>query len=183
MQNSAKKHKQTAPVDIGIITLSDKKVKRINRQRMLSALAAKEVYAAAVTTAHISGTKAKKSDTDATTQRRRLKQRKNGNTCVMAIFYTFVGTYLLAINFYAFLLVKNLKDETDGTDNFKKSDGRLFLTGLLGGALTIYICLFVFKYRQKSLFLMILMPLLVVLNVYLAILAIRSGFSFFIVAK
>lgn len=101
----------------------------------------------------------------------------------MAIFYTFVGTYLLAINFYAFLLVKNLKDETDGTDNFKKSDGRLFLTGLLGGALAIYICLFVFKYRQKSLFLMILMPLLVVLNVYLAILAIRSGFSFFIVAK
>lgn len=150
---------------------------------MLSALAAKEVYATAVTTAHIFGTKAKKSDTDATTQKQRLKQRKNGNTCVMAIFYTFVGTYLLAINFYAFLLVKNLKDETDGTDNFKKSDGRLFLTGLLGGALTIYICLFVFKYRQKSLFLMILMPLLVVLNVYLAILAIRSGFSFFIVAK
>lgn len=63
MQNSAKKHKQTAPVDIGIITLFDKKVKRINRQRMLSALAAKEAYDAAVTTAHIFGTKAKKSDT------------------------------------------------------------------------------------------------------------------------
>lgn len=60
MQNSAKKHKQTAPVDIGIITLSDKKVNRINRQRMLSALAAKEVYAAAVTTAHIFGTKRKR---------------------------------------------------------------------------------------------------------------------------
>ncbi len=101
----------------------------------------------------------------------------------MAIFYTFVGAYLLAINFYAFLLVKNLKDETDGTDNYKKSDGRLFLTGLLGGAITIYVCLFAFKYRQKSLFLMILMPLLGVLNVYLTILAIRSGFSFFVVAR
>lgn len=44
---------------MGIITLSDKKVKRINRQRMLSALAAKEVYAAAVTPAHIFGTKRK----------------------------------------------------------------------------------------------------------------------------
>ena len=98
----------------------------------------------------------------------------------MAIFYTFVGAYLLAINFYAFLLVKNLKDETD---NYKKSDGRLFLTGLLGGAITIYVCLFAFKYRQKSLFLMILMPLLGVLNVYLTILAIRSGFSFFVVAR
>ena len=74
----------------------------------------------------------------------------------MAIFYTLLCAYLLAINFYAFLLVKNLKDESDENGDYKKSDGRLFLTGLLGGAITIYVCLFIFKYRQKSLFLMII---------------------------
>lgn len=100
----------------------------------------------------------------------------------MAIFYTFICAYLLAINFYAFLLVKNLKDELSENGDYKKSDGRLFLTGLLGGAITVYVCLFIFKYRQKSLFLMILMPLLGVLNVYVTILAFRSGFSFFVVS-
>lgn len=99
----------------------------------------------------------------------------------MAIFYTLVCAYFAAINFYAFLLVKNLKDETDDSAEGKKSDGRLFLTGLLGGAITLYVCMFVFKYRQKSLFLMIVVPLLGVLNVYLAVLAFRSGFSFFVV--
>ena len=100
----------------------------------------------------------------------------------MAIFYTFICAYLLAINFYAFLLVKNLKDELSENGDYKKSDGRLFLTGLLGGAITVYVCLFIFKYRQKSLFLMILMPLLGVLNVYVTVLAFRSGFSFFVVS-
>ena len=101
----------------------------------------------------------------------------------MVIFYVLLCAYIAAINFYAFLLIKNLKDETDGTDDYKKSDGRLFLTGLLGGAITLYVCMFIFRYRQKSLFLMILMPMLGVLNVYLAILAFLSGFSFFIVSK
>lgn len=100
----------------------------------------------------------------------------------MAIFYVFICAYFAAINFYAFLLIKRLKDEADGSDDYKKSDGRLFLTGLLGGAITLYACMFAFKYRQKSLFLMIVMPLLGVANVYFAVWAFRSGASFFVVS-
>lgn len=98
----------------------------------------------------------------------------------MLILYLFFIAYILAINFYAFTLVKSLKDDfTDGEPN-KSSDGRLFLTGLLGGAITIYACMFIFKYRLKSLFLMLLMPVLGVLNVYLWVIAFRSGFTFFL---
>lgn len=84
------------------------------------------------------------------------------------------------MNFYSFLLVKGLKDEYSEDVPDKSSDGRLVLTGFLGGAITIYICMFVFKYRLKSLFLMLLMPILGVLNVYLWVIAFRSGFTFFV---
>lgn len=98
----------------------------------------------------------------------------------MLVLYLFFWTYILAVNFYAFLLVRGLKDEwVDGEPN-KSSDGRLVLTGLLGGAITVYVCMFVYKYRTRSLYLMIFMPILAALNIYVAVLAFRSGFTFFI---
>ena len=99
----------------------------------------------------------------------------------MLILYLFFITYILAINFYAFMLIRGLKDNyVDGEIN-KSSDGRLVLTGVLGGAITLYVCMFIFKYRLKSLFLMLIIPILAVLNVYLWVLAFRSGFTFFVV--
>ena len=98
----------------------------------------------------------------------------------MLILYLFFIAYILAVNFYAFLLVKGLKDDYADDAPNKTSDGRLFLTAFLGGAITIYVCMFVFKYRLKSLFLMLLMPILGVLNVYLWVIAFRSGFTFFV---
>lgn len=98
----------------------------------------------------------------------------------MLILYLFFIAYILAINFYAFLLVRGLKDEYVDGEPKKSSDGRLVLTGVLGGAITIYICMFVYKYRLKSLFLMLIVPILAVLNVYVWVLAFRSGFTFFV---
>jgi len=92
----------------------------------------------------------------------------------------FLVAYIAAINFYAFILMKGLHEDSVEGEIDKSSDGRLFLTAFLGGAITVYVCMFLYKYRLKSLFLMLVMPILGVLNVYLWILAFRSGIPLFI---
>ena len=115
----------------------------------------------------------------------------------MVILYILLVAYILAINFYAFLLVKSLRDKEEQTKIEKQAAplsetaaqakppernlGKLCVTGLLGGAITIYTCMFIFKYKRTDLLLMVLMPLLGVLNVYLWVLLFRSGFSFFVI--
>lgn len=119
----------------------------------------------------------------------------------MVILYILLISYILAINFYAFLLVKSLRDKeklaevekqsaplslanTENASENKvasKPTGKLCITGLLGGAITVYVCMFLLKYKRSDLFLMVLMPLLGVLNVYLWVLLFRSGFSFFVI--
>ena len=113
--------------------------------------------------------------------------------------------YILAINFYAFLLVKSLRDKEKQDDINKQAApitelaepsqngvtasspqgdkfiGKLLITGLLGGAIAIYACMFIFKFQRSNLLLMVLMPLLGVLNVYLFVLMFRSGFGFLLI--
>jgi hypothetical protein len=113
----------------------------------------------------------------------------------MIILYVLLVAYILAINFYAFMLVKTLRDK-DREEEVQRQGmpltqtvptvpqrylGKLLITGALGGAITIYVCMFIFKWRRTELILMILMPLLGVLNIYLWILLFRSGFRFFVV--
>ncbi len=118
------------------------------------------------------------------------------HTLNMVLLYILLIAYILAINFYAFLLVKTLRDkERAATTVNEKSDdetheeqtlqtqapcdranGKLCITGLLGGAITIYACMFIFKYKRSELLLMVLMPLLGVLNLYLWVVLFRSGF-------
>ncbi len=120
----------------------------------------------------------------------------------MIILYVLLVAYILAVNFFAFLQVKALRDKeaqaeaierakamTANDDNSappaeprtpERVNGKLCITGLLGGAITIYVCMFLFKYKRSDLLLMVLMPLLGVLNIYLWVLLFRSGFSFFI---
>ena len=99
----------------------------------------------------------------------------------MLLLYVLFSVYILAINFYSFLLIKSQRDSFNEAEQRKIGDGKLLLAAFLGGALTMYISMFIFKYRLNSLFLMIALPVLSVLNIYLFILAYRSGFSFIIV--
>ena len=113
----------------------------------------------------------------------------------MFIFYVLLIAYILAVNFYAFLLVKTLRDKEIQSENSleetnpstptekptQKYFGKLFTTGILGGAITIYVCMFLLKYKRSELLLMVGMPLLGVLNVYFWVLLFRSGFSFFMI--
>ncbi|MBE5746812.1 MAG: hypothetical protein E7352_01375 [Clostridiales bacterium] len=125
----------------------------------------------------------------------------------MIILYVLLVAYIIAINFYAFLLVKSLRDKDkqaeitrenrayssneENSEEYppttqstskppEKTTGKLIITGLLGGAITVYACMFAFKYKRSDLLLMVLMPLLGVLNIYLWVLLFRSGFSFFV---
>ena len=114
----------------------------------------------------------------------------------MVILYILLIAYILAVNFYAFLLVKSLRDKEREAELNRESAplvepappapqekyvGKLCITGALGGAITIYVCMFLLKFRRSDLLLMVLMPLLGVLNVYLWVILFRSGFSFFVI--
>ena len=124
----------------------------------------------------------------------------------MIILYILLIAYIVAINFYAFLLVKTLAAKereaelerqasplihsaqnpqntspTPQASTPQKMIGKLCITGALGGAITIYVCMFIFKFRRSDLLLMVLMPLLGVLNVYLWVILFRSGFAFLVV--
>ena len=115
----------------------------------------------------------------------------------MIILYILLVAYIFAINFYAFLLVKTLAAKEREAELEKQASplieqqtpttppqrmiGKLCIAGALGGAITIYVCMFIFKYRRSDLLLMVLMPILGVLNVYLWVILFRSGFAFFVV--
>lgn len=120
----------------------------------------------------------------------------------MVLLYILLIAYIIAVNFYAFLLVKSLRDKdkqaeierqakplTDSTQTAEqplkptedRALGKLCLTGALGGAITIYLCMFLLKYKRSDFLLMVLMPLLGVLNVYLFVLLFKSGFGFLLI--
>ena len=85
--------------------------------------------------------------------------------------------YILAINFYAFLFMRSIKNEDETAQ--KTYDGKLSLIALLGGGLTIFTCMFIFKNRLNNLFFMLAVPLLSALHICFWIMAFRSGAGIF----
>ncbi len=58
----------------------------------------------------------------------------------------------------------------------KGIDWKLLLCGALGGAITIYVCMFIFKYKLNNLLLMLVMPIFAAVNGYLWFMLFSSGF-------
>ncbi|MDE6585925.1 MAG: hypothetical protein K2K80_04520 [Clostridia bacterium] len=100
----------------------------------------------------------------------------------MILLYVIFSVYILAVNFYAVLLIKSQRDNYGENNNKPSGDGKLILTAILGGAIALYVSMFVMRYRINNLLLMILLPVIAVLNVWFFYLAYRSGFTFFVVA-
>lgn len=89
-----------------------------------------------------------------------------------------VCTYLAAINLYGILMLHFQKKARQNGDeeSLIVSDGKLLLTGFLGGATGIFVFMFIFNYRLKSIILMVLMPVFIAINVYISVMLFSGGF-------
>lgn len=99
----------------------------------------------------------------------------------MLIFYVLLSVYIVAINVYSVMLLISQRNEylTDES-KLNSGDGKLILSALLGGAIGIYVTMFIMRFKLKNMLLMILLPVIAVLNVWLCVFAFRSGFPFIV---
>ena len=97
---------------------------------------------------------------------------------MMLILKILAVVYILAINFYAFMLMKLQKNQTLSQAQPKRriSDGKILLSGTLGGALGVFLSTFILKYRRDSIMIMVLMPILTALTVYIIAMGFISNF-------
>ena len=99
----------------------------------------------------------------------------------MLLIYIIFIVYILAVNFYAVILLKTQRDEVcEDESKINGGDGKIILTAILGGAIGLYVSMFIMRYRLKNLLLMILLLVIAVLNVWFFVAAFRSGFTFFV---
>ena len=92
----------------------------------------------------------------------------------MIILYVLFSVYILAVNFYAFRLVKSQYENYEDGKKTTFGDGKLYLAALFGGAVAVYCSMFALKFRLGNFALMILMPLMAVLNFYCFFLGFRG---------
>lgn len=87
--------------------------------------------------------------------------------------------YLVAVNLYGILMLHFQKKARENGDeeNISISDGKLLLAALLGGATGIFVFMFIFKYRLKSIIMMTLVPVMIAINVYIAVLIFQGGLA------
>lgn len=87
------------------------------------------------------------------------------------------GVYLLAINFYAFMIVKSRKEElTEACPT--PSTSKFLIAALLGGAIGIYVSMFVNKYGLDSLIMMVFIPVIAAVNVFVVFMLFQKNFWF-----
>ncbi len=89
-------------------------------------------------------------------------------------FYVLITVYILAVNFYAFRLVKGQADGGEEGDELRREDVRLLLAAALGGAAAVFVTMLVLRFRLKNALLMIALPLLAVINGYCFFLGYRG---------
>lgn len=97
----------------------------------------------------------------------------------MLLVYIVFGAYIIAVNVYSVMLLLSLRNEyLMDEDKLNAGDGKLLLSALLGGAIGIYVTMFITRFKLKNMLLMILLPVIAVLNVWFCVVAIRSGLTY-----
>ena len=84
---------------------------------------------------------------------------------MLVLMQILAATYFIAVNVYTFLLMLSAK-----------RDGSIFVAALLRGAAGVYVSMFILKYRLRSLFFMVTMPVLTILNIYILITCFSNNF-------
>ncbi len=97
------------------------------------------------------------------------------------IIYISIAVYIVAINFYGILMLNYQKKSMIDGDQEKIAvrDRKLLFIALLGGAIGIFVFMFILKHRLKSLLLMLILPVLIVVNFYGFIKLFINGFGLF----
>lgn len=88
-----------------------------------------------------------------------------------------VITYIIAINVYGFILMLLQKRQKEESKTSTIKDAKLFATAMLGGAIGIYASMFILSYRLQSMFLMIVIPIIIVLNIYIVYRGFANNFG------
>ncbi len=97
----------------------------------------------------------------------------------MIILYIIFAAYIIAVNVYSVMLLLAQRNEYMSDESkLNAGDGKLILSALLGGAIGIYVTMFITRFKLKNMLLMILLPVIGVINVWLCVVAFRSGFTF-----
>lgn len=93
----------------------------------------------------------------------------------MVFLYVLLTTYILAVNFLAFRLVKTQRDGWETGDREENDGcGKLLLSAALGGAAAAFATMFALRFRLENCLLMLLLPLLAVINLYCFYLGFRA---------
>ena len=85
--------------------------------------------------------------------------------------YVLAGVYLLAINLYAFLLVRSQK-QTSREDSARGGRRKIILAGALGGSADA--ALLALRFKTDDMLLMLLLPVLAVVNVGITFFLLRG---------
>ncbi len=97
----------------------------------------------------------------------------------MILLYIMFAAYIIAVNVYSVMLLLAQRNEYMSDESkLNAGDGKLILSALLGGAIGIYVTMFITRFKLKNMLLMILLPVIGVINVWLCVVAFRSGFTF-----
>lgn len=97
----------------------------------------------------------------------------------MLMLYIVFGAYILSVNVYSVMLLLSIRNESlMDEDKLNSGDGKLLLSAILGGAIGIYVTMFITRFKIKNMLLMILLPVIAVINVWFCIAAFRSGLTY-----
>lgn len=98
---------------------------------------------------------------------------------VITIIKICVGVYYAAANVYGFILLKLQKNAQDNSDNCNAvTDGKIFFAAMLGGAIGVYVAMFIFKYKLKSTAFMVLIPVIAAAHICLAVFGYLQNYNF-----